>query len=613
MPLIRTPIRPGSPLAKAIDHLANGGSSDALAAAAEACTLAPDSPEAHYVHGQACAALDRPAEAEAAFLAAVRLRPAWPDAWVNYGLARYAQGAVEHAKRAMARALAVEPGHGAATANLGALQRVTGHHAAAETLLRDGLRAHADNAAARLNLVGDLLQDGRAAEALDLLAEAEPPSDVHTARHWHLQRALVLVAVGRPADARGALDAFDALGPAPAAVRALRQWRLVTIALAEGHISTAQAEACLMEEAMAAAGVAPLLEHRIMAHYDLAKFWSGHGAHARAFGHWTAGHAILKTIQPFSRGRAEACADAAVAAFTAERFATGPRASNRDSAPVFIVGMPRSGTTLCEQILAAHGAVHGAGERTALGRLVDRLSGGDPVAGLARIAALPRDALDAAADAYLEDLHALAPDATRIVDKMPGNHAYAWLIALLFPEARIIHCTRDPRDIGLSIFTFRFHGDHGYAHDLADLGWAIAEQDRMMAHWKAVLPTPILTLRLSDWVEDFDATLARVLDHLDLPPDPACARFHEADRRVHTVSRQQVRQPVNARGLGRWKAYAAELAPLIAELARAGALDAWPDGTSRPEPVEARPRDAPPAPDEPVPFPPSSTSLGEQH
>ena len=114
---------------------------------------------------------------------------------------------------------------------------------------------------------------------------------------------------------------------------------------------------------------------------------------------------------------------------------------------------------------------------------------------------------------------------------------------------------RDPRDIGLSIFTFRFHGQHGYAHDLADLGWTIAEQDRLMAHWKAALPKPVLTLRLADWVKDFDATLARVLDYVGLPPDPACARFYEADSRVRTVSRAQVAQPVNARGLGRWRPY----------------------------------------------------------
>ena len=96
-----------------------------------------------------------------------------------------------------------------------------------------------------------------------------------------------------------------------------------------------------------------------------------------------------------------------------------------------------------------------------------------------------------------------------------------------------------------------------------------------MAHWKSALPNPILTVRLSDWVFDFDGTLARVLAHLDLPPDENCARFCESESRVRTVSRTQVRQPINARGLGRWRAYAAELAPLIAELEQAGSLEEW--------------------------------------
>jgi hypothetical protein len=155
------------------------------------------------------------------------------------------------------------------------------------------------------------------------------------------------------------------------------------------------------------------------------------------------------------------------------------------------------------------------------------------------------------------------------------DYLYVWLIALLFPKAKIIHCVRDRRDIGLSIFTFRFHGEHGYAHDLADLGWMIAEQERLMKHWKGTLPLPVLTLRLDDWVKDFDATLVRVLDYVDLPPDPACARFYESDSRVRTVSRAQVKQPVNGRGLGRWRRYSQGLAPLIEELERAGALEGW--------------------------------------
>jgi len=190
-----------------------------------------------------------------------------------------------------------------------------------------------------------------------------------------------------------------------------------------------------------------------------------------------------------------------------------------------------------------------------------------------RVAALDPATLDAAAARYLADLKALAPDKARIVDKMPGNELYLGLAGRMLPGARIINCVRDPRDIGLSIWTYRFYGQHPYAHDLADLGWTIGRRARLTDHWRKVLPNPILTVALQDWVEDFDGTLARVLAHLDLPPDANCARFHEFDRDVRTASRHQVRQPVNARGIGRWRPHEAELQPLIGELEAAGLLE----------------------------------------
>jgi hypothetical protein len=170
-------------------------------------------------------------------------------------------------------------------------------------------------------------------------------------------------------------------------------------------------------------------------------------------------------------------------------------------------------------------------------------------------------------------LHALDPDARRIVDKMPGNFRHLGLMSLLLPGARVIACERDPRDIGLSIFTYRFFGMHGYAHDLADLGWYIGQQRRLMAHWRAALPNPVFTVRLRDWVEDFPGTLRRLLEFLDLPYDPACENFHQSERRVRTASRAQVREKINARGLGRWRGFETQLAPLIAELETAGAWE----------------------------------------
>jgi hypothetical protein len=337
------------------------------------------------------------------------------------------------------------------------------------------------------------------------------------------------------------------------------------LALADSDVGSAQKLADEMERALGTTqGVIP--EHRIMGHFDLARFWSRQGRPERTFSHYIEGHRLLSRFQPFSRDEHRAFVDASIAQFDRARLHDGPRAQNDDATPIFIVGMPRSGTTLAEQIIGAHAQAFGAGERGALSQAFGALGGRDTPEAVARIAALEQPALDRAASHYLSRLHALAPEATRIVDKMPGNFLYLGLAALMLPGARIIHCVRDPRDIGLSIFTFRFFGHHPYAHDLGDLGFYISEHDRLMAHWRAVLPNPILTLALGDWVKDFDATLNRVLDFIDLPYDSNCEKFYEQESRVRTVSRRQVREPVNARGLGRWRNFERELQPLIVEL-----------------------------------------------
>ena len=556
--------------------LALGDAVGALRAASDACHRDPRLSQAHYMYGQAWLAQNDPAKAERAFAEALQLTPGWADARVSYGVARYNQGATEDAKSAMRQALKFAPNHSTASSNLAAFMRISGESEAAEQLLQATITRDPNNIGARLNLAADFLQDERAGDALAVLGEAPPlagSSDLRAARHWHLQKSLALLQLGRAAEAQAELDALAALGPIPASLAPLWHWRQVLLARTANDVARARAAAEQMEASLETMGPEAVLEHRIMGHYDLAKFWSGQNAHTRAFAHWQAGHKLLKRSQPFSRGEHRAFVDANIAAFDKDRFVNGPRAQNIDPGPVFIVGMPRSGTTLCEQILAAHAQAHGAGERNALPTAFRALGGGEDRAGsVRRIAALGADALDAAASQYLAELHALAPDKARIVDKLPGNFNYLGLVGLMLPGAKIIHCARDPRDIGLSVFTFRFHGGHGYAHDLADLGWYIGEHDRLMTHWKTALPNPIITVNLSDWVEDFDGTLARVLAHADLPPDSNCARFYEGDSRVRTVSYAQVRQPVNARGLGRWKAYAAELAPLIGKLEKAGLI-----------------------------------------
>jgi predicted O-linked N-acetylglucosamine transferase (SPINDLY family) len=546
----------------------------ARAAARRAVNLAPESSEAQYTLGLAQAACGDAARAAAAFEQAIARRRDFADAWVNLGLARYRQGAVQPAMAAMRSALAVAPLHGAAEANLAAFLLLVGETEAALDRLRAVLARDPACVPARLNLANAMLLERTPAEALALLDGPPPPGQ--EGRYWQAHHVLALIQLGRWEEARTTLDA---IAPPYGAAEPLVVARRMALAAHDGDAAGADRFAARLATIVTNEAVMP--EHRIIADFDLARFERRRGRLGAAFAHWTRAHRLLARFQPFSRAGHRAFVDACIARFDAARLRDGPLAANTDPAPVFVVGMPRSGTTLCEQILSAHRDVFGAGERGALHHLAARLAGNvETAAAPEALAALDAATLDREAETYLADLHALAPEALRIVDKMPANARHLGFIACLLPGARIISCRRDPRDIGLSIFQLRFFGHHPYAHDLGDLGFAIAEHQRLMAHWRAVLPGRILDVDLADWIEDFDATLARVLDFLGLPPDPACARFHEQTRRVRTASAHQVRRPINRSGLGRFRAYAAQLEPLFAELDRAGLMP--------PDPADAR-------------------------
>jgi tetratricopeptide (TPR) repeat protein len=557
------PLNPAPWLNMATSLLALGDVAGALRAARKARLRAPRMAETHYTVGLAHLAEANLSAAGAAFTEATRLSPGFAEAWVSLGLIRYRSDDLRGAVTAMRQALSIDPNHRAATVNLAVFLRLLGDGEQSEHRLGALLARDPDAAQARVNLADVMLQDGRPAAALALLDHPMPRSGA-LRQHWMLQQALCLLNLGRSADAR---DVIDALGPVAPAAGPLLLWRRVLLA---GTAAQAGALAAEMEDAIADdATILP--EHRIMGYFDLAHFWDRRGETDRAFRCWQRGHDVLGRAQPFDRARFTGFIDASMTQFDKHRLRNGPRASNADPRPVFIVGMPRSGTTLTEQILAAHRDVAACGERTALAEMVAALGGAtDTAVALQRVARLDAAQLDRAAQAYLADLRSGAPDAACIVDKMPGNFRHLGLVALMLPGARIIHCERDPRDIGLSIFTHRFYGAHPYAHNLADLGWYIAQQRRLMAHWHAVLPTSIITVRLRDWVDDFPTTLQRVLSFLELPYDSSCERFYEFERRVRTVSRAQVREPINARGLGRWRRYAVQLSPLANALEAEG-------------------------------------------
>lgn len=260
--------------------------------------------------------------------------------------------------------------------------------------------------------------------------------------------------------------------------------------------------------------------------------------------------------------------DAMIETFTPELVASTAAYGNPSELPVFVVGMPRSGTTLTEQICASHPDVHGAGELSKLRRMAHGIGLGDRSnANFGEsIATISPDLTRTLAEEHLAYLRERAPDALRIVDKMPHNFELIGLIGILFPNARIIHCRRDAVDNCISCFVLQFSKAHSYSADLQTLGLYYREYDRLMRHWGRVFPGRIFENRYETLIENQEEQSRRLIDYLGLPWDDACLRFFDRDGSVNTPSRWQVRQPIYKSSVKRWKNYENEIQPLIESL-----------------------------------------------
>lgn len=266
----------------------------------------------------------------------------------------------------------------------------------------------------------------------------------------------------------------------------------------------------------------------------------------------------------YDRQRVEQFASRMLAYFTRRRMACLPRSTVRSEQPVFLIGMPRSGSTLIEQILCSHPQVAGGGEvpwmfdagyeseRRARGKAefpysLDRLTTSD---------------LDALAEGYLAKVASVVPRAVRFTDKMLSNYLNLGLITLLFPQAKIIHCLREPLDTCLSCYMIDFETGHEFTRRLDWLGHFYSQYRRLMSNWSAVLDQPILEVRYETLVADPRAQSKRICDFVGLEWDERCLRFYENKRLVTNSSAQQVRQPIYNHSVGRWRNYEKQLQPL---------------------------------------------------
>ena len=302
----------------------------------------------------------------------------------------------------------------------------------------------------------------------------------------------------------------------------------------------------------------------IEALYTLAKLYDSLGDYDRAFTCAEKANNLNKEKRPEKKNIHAVNEEMVQRVFTAETLQQLPAATYQTERPIFIIGMPRSGTTLVEQILAAHPQVFAAGEIYELRQIINsiphRLSLQAPFEQC--VAQLNAKTINSMASSYDKALKKLSGNAPRVTDKMPGNYMLAGFIQLLFPAAKVIHCRRHPLDTCLSCYLQDFGVKHPYSRDLQELGEKYIAYERLMKHWENILDLPLHHVRYEDLVNNQEEESRRLLEFCDLPWDDACLRFHEVEREVLTLSYQQVRRPMYKSSLARYKNYQQHLEPL---------------------------------------------------
>jgi tetratricopeptide (TPR) repeat protein len=317
------------------------------------------------------------------------------------------------------------------------------------------------------------------------------------------------------------------------------------------------------EEAMRNSRVPMLNNQAVSLHFALGKCFDDLGEHDRAFPHFLEGCRLKRATFDYDAAQMTRYFDEIMRDFEPATFERLRGGGSDSHVPIFVLGMPRSGTTLIEQIIASHPEVHGAGELSDMSTIAQRnVAGTRGFPG--SILALDGPTLAKWGNDYVAGLRARASDTPHITDKMPGNFLFMGLINLMLPNAKIVHVRRDPVDTCLSCFTKLFIGAQKQTYDLAELGRYYADYARLMDHWRKVLPAgAFLDVQYEDIVADQETQARRIIDFCDLEWNDACIDFHKHKRSVNTASMEQVRQPIYNSSVERWRQYEKYLGPLL--------------------------------------------------
>lgn len=534
---------------------AQGRRDDALAAEAQAITAASLDPELISA-GAALFANDLPA-AEKTLRQRLKADPLDVPAIRMMAELAARVGRLADAEHLLRRALELSPGFDAARANLATL--LYRQHRASEALaLLDQLTRDGDIARAHQNLRAATL--GRVGGYREAIAIYRDVLKSHPAQPelW-MSLAHLLKTVGDQAEAIDAYRQAIALAPSLGEV----WWSLANLKTVEfSGADIAAMEAALERPAADAAGRDKVNDDRLHLHFALGKGLEDRGDDEAAWRHYAAGNRLRSAELGHDPVRVTALVDRTIALLDAPFFAARNGAGDPAPDPIFILGMPRAGSTLLEQILASHAQVEGTMELPDLPAIVRGLGGGEG-AYPDVLATLDRDQLAALGRDYTERtrVHRRA-NTPFFIDKMPNNWVHAGLIRLILPNARIVDARRHPLACGFSNFKQHFARGQAFSYDLRHFGQYYADYVRLTAHFDAVQPGAIHRVIHERLVDDPEAEIRALLDALGLEFDPACLRSHENKRAVRTASSEQVRRPIGREGLEQYKRFEAHLGPL---------------------------------------------------
>lgn len=479
---------------------------------------------------------------------ALAIDPAWVNGWLDLSIACHSNGQLQQALKAGRHALDLAPDNAVAHSNLGSFLLHSIDLDEAEGFFRKAVEIDPGFVDAIYNL-----------GYLNSLRWNHEKAIMFFERVLQLQPGRIDATVGLAKmleRENKVIEAYDCLRPLVNKVT-VDDHTLITFAQVCTSLGRANEAIAPLENLLTGNGLARRNITRI--HFTLGKLYDNQENFDQAFLHFRKGNTLEnKTFDP---SLYKEQVESTIRTYSPAFMLNTPRATNRSGMPVFIIAMPRSGTSLVEQILSSHPQVYGAGETgdiTAcsehLQPLIDK---GEITTGL----------LDEFAEKHLEHLKSLSGGARRVTDKTVNSFINVGLIRLLFPEARIIHCMRNPLDTCLSCYFTQFGAGHFYSYGLDELAIYYREYHRVMEHWKRIPGLNYLEVRYEELVNDLEAGARSMIEFLGLDWDQACLDFHEAGRQIDTFSYDQVRQPVYTRSVNRWRNYEKQIGSLINSLA----------------------------------------------